>query len=307
MIGPPSSFYDSDALVRSQADSQSQYQQWIDAFDSQQQQQQQQPHDQLSMHHHQQSTSFHHHQQPQPYRQQIAQARDPYAYPQQQDHFSQTSHYVDPVASTTTQSAGAAATAPPLADSTSYHIQNPSDPYTGYYSNSNPATGTNTPDPNMGQTASYTAAPEPLYQQQQRVQQLLGSRPTHSLPTHSPSTKVTSAQPEPSTTAAIQQLPASSSSSKTTSGSKARKQVHPHNRMTASTASPPETTPKATAKRKRPNPGAAPPPKLYRFNESGSGSEDDDGEGESPFNSGGISVGMGGMGVVGGGGRNNRL
>ncbi|KAG6906483.1 hypothetical protein DXG01_013722 [Tephrocybe rancida] len=366
MIGPTSTFYDPDAL-EGQTEGPSQYQQWIDAFGSQQQHQ----HQPMTQHsaHQQRPAQY----QQQSYRQDphhISQTRDQYAY--SRDQYSQASHYVDSVPAAGTHSGVMVSTAP-LADSTSYHIQAASDPYAGYYSQSNPATGTNTPDPNKSrsQSASYATTPEPLYQTQQQAQQLIPSQQSLGpsiqiarVPSHSRSHSQNSAQTyvsvqntspftsevlgarahsnphsshssslSPASNSWTEEVYPTNSASKNNStqsrtdvaaepitnpkmsgasskptGGKLRKQAHQQNRMTATTASPPDLiTPKATAKRKRPNPGAALPPKLYRFDESGSGTEDDELGIDNPFNSGGISVGMGGMGVIGGGGRGIRL
>ncbi|KAG6809262.1 hypothetical protein H0H92_000969 [Tricholoma furcatifolium] len=357
MIGPTSSFYDPNASAQGQRDPQSQYQQWIESFGGQQPQQHSRP---QSMHQHssQQArpTSY---QQPQHvYRQEVVPSSDQYSYTQNQ--YSQGSHYVNSTVGVNTQPGVDTSTAP-LSDSTSYQMQATRDPYAGYYSHSNPATGTNTPDPNMSHSASYATTPEPQYQPQQQTHhhthvpshsrshsqnqapsyasvpapslytsQMLGIR-SHSNNPHSTSSSLSSASnswteevyskaapnitttqdstnvaAEPSTSASVNpKMPRPSASRPI--GGKLRRQVHSQHRMVATAPAPTEPTPKASAKRKRTNPGSAPPMKLYRFEDSGSGSEDEDDGSENPFHSGGISVGMGGMGVDSAGTRTGRL
>ncbi|KAF5376494.1 hypothetical protein D9615_008667 [Tricholomella constricta] len=96
-------------------------------------------------------------------------------------------------------------------------------------------------------------------------------------------------------------MPTSSSTSKHL-GSKPRKHAQPQpgtSPTAARTASPADSAPKASAKRKRPNPGAPMPQKLYRIqdDESPSGSDAEDGYDGGLTFGGGISVGMGGLGV----------
>ncbi|KAF8063301.1 hypothetical protein FPV67DRAFT_236263 [Lyophyllum atratum] len=377
MIGPTSTFYDPETLAQAQGDNQAQYQQWIDAsYGDQHQHQEQLMHPQQSAHH-QRMVSYQPSQQQPTYQQdpqRLGRVSDPYSYTQNQ--YAPTSQHTGSVAGTTIQSNVGGGSAP-LTDHPTYHMQPATDPYTGYYSHTNPGTGTNTPDPVASHSVSYTTPPEPLYTQQQQMQhqiptqstQLHGlgdhhsrsqphsrsqsqaqihqymapqgasayasellsmtSRP-HSNPHSSQSSSLSPASNSwtdevyssansnnnmnpnpnrmdvPSVSHTNTQVPTVPTTSKHVA-SRTRKQVHPQARTTppnAATASPPETTPKANAKRKRPNSGA-PPPKLYRFqdDESASGSDGDD---SLDAFGGGISVGMGGLGVISGG-RSGRL
>ncbi|KAG6889468.1 hypothetical protein C0995_000995 [Termitomyces sp. Mi166 len=352
MIGPTSTFYDPDAIARSPGESQSQYQQWIDDAYGQQHHQHH-PHHQQSMHQH----STHHHasyqqqQQPQAFLQGVPHSTHvPNQYGYAENQYSQHSQYVDSALGTTSTQSGVGDSTAPPDDSTSYHLQTTRGPYVNYFSHSNPAMG----------PASYTATPEPLYQQQQipshsnlghgieNVRSHSQSQPqnsshsyisiqtpsfsseslgSHSQPRSSHSSSLSPASKswteevypnhgisttniaqtadfpaEPNTSTDISPKMLGPSSSKPIGG-KLRRSAHSQGRMTATDVSSPDTTPKATAKRKRPNPGAAPPLKLYRLEESGSGGSEEDEEVDNPFNSGGISVGMGGLGVIGGGPR----
>ncbi|GLB42696.1 putative fungal specific transcription factor [Lyophyllum shimeji] len=352
MIGPTSTFYDPESVGQAQGDNQDQYQQWIDAsyggqHHQHQQQSMHQQHQQQQQHvHHQRIANYQPSQRQTTYQQdshQLARVSNQYGYSQNQ--YPPTSHYADSVAVTNTQSSMGSGSVP-LIDA-SYQLQPSADPYAGYYSHTNPGTGTHSPDPAASHTVSYAATPDPLYQQQQQSQthvaqyvtppgaaayasELLsvsGGSHSNSQSAHSSSLSPasnswtdevyssTSSNPNVDTNINMTgiseaphsstKIPAPSSTPKHLVG-KPRKQVDPQPHMnprTATTAPPPDNTPRASAKRKRPNPGA-PAQKLYRFQGEESGSSSD---GEEGFDlGGGISVGMAGLGVVSGG-RTGRL
>ncbi|KAG5730335.1 Protein priB [Termitomyces sp. T112] len=356
MIGPTSTFYDPDAIAQGQGDSQSQYQQWIDAHGGQQNQNQH-PHHQQSMHQHpvlHRSDSYQQQQQPQAYHQDFRHSLptpDQYDYSHRQ--YPQTSHsrYVEPaLAATSPQSGVVNSSTTPLDNSASFDPRTTAaNPYASYFPHPSSATNVNAP--------VYTATPEPLYQQQQQIspqsnlsygvqnvgfsshQQPQSQAQTPSPPFISIQTNTTSfsgpfnSHPPPlsshssslspasdhwikevynksvvsnaNITQLVNDTPAETKTSTNTSlkmpgsaSSKVEDKIRRSSHTRRITAS--DNTPKAPVKRKRPKTDPTPPQKSRRA-DSISDSEYE--EAENPFNSGGISVGMGGMGVVGGGSR----
>ncbi|RDB22039.1 Protein priB [Hypsizygus marmoreus] len=377
MIGPTSTFYDSEDLTQHQGDSHGQYQQWIDAYGGGQQQQQQQ-----TVPHQSQIASLYQQSQQPSYAQdshQLTPMQNQYQYVQGQ--YAASSHYGDSTSETTTQPT-VAPRGVSSATSASYHQQRVNDPYAAYYSTTNSGTGVNTSDPTTGVTLSYNTTPDPPYQQHpqhqhhrqtqghgqaqphprsqpQSQQQHYASPPiaasyasellsvsshSYSNPhsTHSSSlspasnswtdevhssanlnTNVntstysnpveTNVRVDTSQPSNIKTQATSSNPKHARTHSQAQAQSQP--RTSPTTTSPPTAVAKSSTKRKRAkkNPsGAEPHQPLYTF--QGGGSESDSDDDETGFSGGhvsmggGISVGMGGLGVVSGhGGRSGRL
>ncbi|KAG6896902.1 hypothetical protein C0992_005374 [Termitomyces sp. T32_za158] len=316
MIGPTSTFYDPNAMAQGQGDNQSQYQQWIDDAYGR--------HEQHPLH---QQTMLQHsaHRRPDTYQPQSQvyhhdsrhsmHPSEPYGHPQ---------HTYPQASQTTSNQSGLGSLMAPSGDSAPYLPAIARDQYVRYISHPNPVTGTNPSGLNVTHQTS-----KPLYPQQQiphgvqsvpshphsQSQSQIPPQPFISIDTTIPlSSEVLTPGSHPQSSHSSSLSPAAKTwieeiyskpaistlnIAQTTTAMPAAPNFGPSSSKPAqskprmpnrrTTASPPENTSKSLAKRKRPNPG---------IEES---SEED--EVENPFNSGGISVGMAGMGVVGGGTR----
>jgi len=387
MIGPTSTFYDSEASLQQQTDSNAQYQQWIDSFTVQQNQQQQ--HNQSQSLQQQMSTSY---QQQQTYSLQ-GQVQPQFQLAQGQYPPSNSlSQYAESNAGTVTPATfpsrrGAISSH----DGAAYHQQQQqprqmNDPFTGYYpsSHSNSAihTGTtNTPDPTTGQPMSYQATPDSAYQPQQHPpSQSHLHTPSHSQGSRYPSPQsatgsytsellnvASQAHSNPQSSHSSSLSPASNSwtdevyppaagssnsslNARTNStgvpqstNTNATRNTNAHTNITINTSLGTQSKPPTVSKNSRAQPhtqtplyttqsqvrtspttdppGKTPPKRkrakrshevpqqLYTFRGgSDTDSDDDDvAEFDTTGMGGGISVGMGGLGVVSGAGRGGRL